>query len=251
MKRALSLGLTAIFLCTLFLSFCVHGENLLSTGCIIDPDNLLTDDEEGRITLDFRRAEQNADGCRLVLYYYLFKGSYIDETDFNRHGIYENGTPVIVFEITKETDEYTYEIHTFGKDYRRVTSAEYNRMNNAVKSSVKAGDIVSACAIFAPLAAESFAQDYTNWGTVFLVSALVSFFITLIIGIVIVVRYKKKLKSEIYPLSRFANMNLTGQSDVLIGTVVTKRRVSNSSSSGGGGGMGGGGGGGHSSGGRH
>lgn len=260
MKKFLTFALASLLLCTLFLPFGVQAareEAPSPDAYIIDRDDLLTDDEAADIARSLSKAEKTANGCRFVLYYYRYQGRYAGTADFISYDIIDRPRNVMVFEIAKESDTYyTYQIHTFGTEYRSVSGSDYNRLENAVHNSVKSGDIVGACAIFAPLAAEIFAGSTngyaatktTDWGKVFLISAGVAFVIVLIIGIVIVVRYKRKLKSEIYPLSHFTNMQLTMQSDVFLHKVVTKRQVSSSSSGSGGGRSGGGG---HSSGGRH
>ena len=213
---------------------------------IVDVDNQLTESEKQEIAKIFRDAVAAADdGCNLVLYYYDYIGYYHTEQQFYRYGIIDKPANVMMIEITREPNEYTYQIHTFG-DTSRIKSSEYNIMNNKVHDAVKNGNIVEACRIFAPLTGK-----ITNWLKVILISAIIALVITGIVAGVIIYGYKKKLKSEIYPLSKYANLELTGQSDVLTGTVVTKRQIQTSSSSGGGGGGGRSGGGGHSSGGRH
>lgn len=219
---------------------------------IVDVDNQLTESEKQEIAKIFRDAVAAANGgCNLVLYYYNYIGYYHTEQQFYRYGIIDKPANVMMIEITREPNEYTYEIHTFG-DTSRIKSSEYNIMNNKVHDAVKNGNIVEACRIFAPLAERAFTGKITNWLKVILISAIIALVITGIVAGVIIYGYKKKLKSEIYPLSKYASLELTGQSDVLTGTVVTKRQIQSSSSSGGGGGGGGrSGGGGHSSGGRH
>lgn len=58
----------------------------------------------------------------------------------------------------------------------------------------------------------------------------------------VIFTYKKKLKSPIYPLSNYADLKLTENTDVFLGKTVTRTRISSSSSSGSGGRSGGGGG---------
>lgn len=219
---------------------------------IVDVDGQLTESEKQEIAKIFRDAVVATNGgCNLVLYYYNYLGYYHTTQQFYRYDIIDKPENVMMIEITREPSEYTYEIHTFG-DTSRIKSSEYNIMNNKVHDAVKSGNIVEACRIFAPLAERAFTGKITNWLKVILISAAIALVITGIVAGVIIYGYKKKLKSEIYPLSKYANLELTGQSDVLTGTVVTKRRIETSSSSGGGGGGGGrSGGGGHSSGGRH
>ena len=54
----------------------------------------------------------------------------------------------------------------------------------------------------------------------------------LVAGIVagcIIYTYKKKTKSAIYPLGRYANLDLKMRDDVFMGSFVTKRRIQSSS----------------------
>ena len=47
----------------------------------------------------------------------------------------------------------------------------------------------------------------------------------------IIVKYKTKVRSEIYPLDKYAKMKLTNSSDNLIGSFVTHRVIQSSSNS--------------------
>lgn len=52
--------------------------------------------------------------------------------------------------------------------------------------------------------------------------------ISVIVTVIIVVyTYKKKLKSEKYPLNRYSTLDLTDQRDIFTGSFVTRRRINN------------------------
>ena len=53
--------------------------------------------------------------------------------------------------------------------------------------------------------------------------------IAVIVAICIIYAYKKKTKSAIYPLGRYANLDLKMRDDRFMGSFVTKRRLQNQS----------------------
>ena len=61
-----------------------------------------------------------------------------------------------------------------------------------------------------------------------LVSAAIGFIAALITCIVIVYRYKKKLKAPIYPVDKYAQLSLSDARDNYLTTTVTRVRVASS-----------------------
>lgn len=65
--------------------------------------------------------------------------------------------------------------------------------------------------------------------TVLLISIIGAIIAVAITVTIIVMRYKKKLKAPIYPLEKYASLDLSHRNDRFIGRTVTRVRISNSS----------------------
>ena len=60
-------------------------------------------------------------------------------------------------------------------------------------------------------------------------SALFAFIAAVIACIIVIVKYKRKLKSPIYPVEKYANLSLNACQDAFIGSIVTRVKVSSPS----------------------
>ena len=75
-------------------------------------------------------------------------------------------------------------------------------------------------------AGSSFAESFVSYLWIGIFAGV------LVAGIVagcIIHTYKKKTKSAIYPLGRYANLDLKMRDDVYLGSLTTNRRIQNSS----------------------
>jgi hypothetical protein len=86
------------------------------------------------------------------------------------------------------------------------------------------------------LSTPCFAQAYDSSGsehisTAILIGAASGVIVTGIFAGVVVYSYKRKLRSEIYPLDRYASLELTGRTDIFIGKFVTRRTINTGNSS--------------------
>lgn len=68
-------------------------------------------------------------------------------------------------------------------------------------------------------------EDYV---TLIIGSLVIGFIAALVTCIVIVVKYKTKLKAPIYPVDKFCDLELIDRRDDYIGSTVTRVRVSSS-----------------------
>ena len=59
-------------------------------------------------------------------------------------------------------------------------------------------------------------------------SGVIGFIVALITCIVIIYKYKKKLKAPIYPIDKYAQLSLSDSRDNYITTTVTRVRVASS-----------------------
>ena len=62
-------------------------------------------------------------------------------------------------------------------------------------------------------------------------SALFAFIAAAVACVIVVVKYKRKLKSPIYPVEKYANLALNVCQDQFLGSTVTRVKISSSSSS--------------------
>ena len=61
------------------------------------------------------------------------------------------------------------------------------------------------------------------------ISAVCGLIAAVIACVIVVVKYKKKLKSPIYPVDDFCSLSLVDSRDDYIGSTITKVRISSSS----------------------
>ena len=91
--------------------------------------------------------------------------------------------------------------------------------------------LILVLVILAALTVPCFADSGSSFGEAFLSYLGVGIFAGILVaGIVagcIIYTYKKKTKSAIYPLGRYANLDLKMRDDRFMGSFVTKRRLQN------------------------
>lgn len=136
-----------------------------------------------------------------------------------------------------------YNLYTYGKCDRRISDSEVDAIldDPIIYGNIKGqGDYKAAVTEFIRLSAEACEAQV---GLAILIGVICGAIAASITAICIVCTYKKKSRSEKYPLERYASLNLTVNNDIFMGSFVT-RRVIRSSSGGRSGGFGGGGGGG-------
>ncbi len=133
-----------------------------------------------------------------------------------------------------------YEMFTYGKPNTMISDSEVNDIldSESVYNEIKYGDITSGIISFIEQSKDAI-NSYRRGAKVIMI--IIPFVAGAIAVIAVIASYKKKLKSPIYPLSKYAKMELTEHTDIFLGKSVTRTRISSSSSgSGGGGGSSGG-----------
>ncbi|MBQ1260955.1 MAG: hypothetical protein IIX96_02990 [Clostridia bacterium] len=110
-----------------------------------------------------------------------------------------------------------------------------------VYDNLKAGRIYEGIIGFLNVAAQELGTPAAHNARAITVAAVISLLIGGIAATVVVVKYKRKLKSPSYPLERYARLSVTHASDKFLTRNVTRVKIQSSS----GGGRSGGGGGGH------
>ena len=159
--------------------------------------------------------------------------------------MYENGLSllddVIILIITYdyEDDIYYYDMYTYGDAYHAVSQTEADRIldSDSVYPQIKSGNLTGGSIAFVELSsAAATGHLHAPWGKIILISAVLAAITAVICCLVIIGKYKMKIKATNYPLDRFCRLNLTDKADIYTGTFVTRRKISTSGSSGGRGG---------------
>ena len=156
---------------------------------------------------------------------------------------------VIILIIEKDYSENYYELFIYGEPDSRITVDESDRIldDPEVYDNIKFGSVDAGVLRFIGLTETAYGGVLQeSFIRTLVISIILAVIIAAIPTIIIVVKYKRKLKSASYPLERYASLSLNeGEcSDFFIGSFVTKTRINTSSGShsGGGGGRSGGGG---------
>ena len=154
--------------------------------------------------------------------------SYYGEDFIDEYNITGNA---IVLVITDNANR-NYDLYTYGKCAGRISDNEVDSIldDSSVYNEIKAGRYKNGAIGFITLSAEAYRPNY---GAIALCSVLLGLAAAGITAWCVVSSYKKKLRSEVYPLSHYAKMDLILKNDRLIGTFVTKRRIQTSSGHGG------------------
>ena len=233
----------AVFLITLavFLAFSTVAASALEYR-VFDEADMLSDSERENIEQLLAEASEETGVEFIVLT--SDSGSYYDESDL----LYKNYV-VFVIEYNEYDDEYYYYLDTYGDAYSLITDSEVNRILDykGIYGSIKSGNIADGLTIMIEPTVKALAGHLKpRVASVLIPCMIAAFAVALTVCIVIYVRYKRKLKSAIYPIEQFTKHKLIVSRDTFAGSFVTRTRRSTSSggSRSGGGSFGGSGGGG-------
>lgn len=183
------------------------------------------------------------------LYAVVTESEYYDQFDFmDDYGLSEEDDFVllIVFHDTFERAWY-YDIYTFGSADRALSNREIGLILDApeVYDNLKTGRIYEGLCGFMPLVADYMLTDAkAPLGPHIAFSVIGAMVISGIAVLVVVLKYRMKVKPTNYPLDQYATLKPGRAQDIFLGSSVTSHTVS-SSSGGSGGSSGRGSGGGH------
>lgn len=154
-----------------------------------------------------------------------------------------NAGDCVVLIITDNKNR-NYNLYTYGSCDRRISDSEVNEILDAplVYDNIKGASNYSvAITEFIELCSDA---CQARIGLAVVIAVLSGMAVSAVTGWSIVYTYKKKSRTDKYPLNRFADLELTQSNDIFMGSFVT-RLVINQGGRSGGGSRGGGGGGGH------
>ncbi len=229
MKRALYLFITFIMLFTLF-SIPTYASAKKQEKVVYDRVGVFTESEIAEIEVAAKKYYAKSYASVYVVTARTATSTGYDGDDFlSEYGISGDGIVLII----NDNVNRNYNIYPYGKCYSKISDSEYNEILDtpAVYNNIKSGNYKSgaiACIELCEIACRSNVKG-------FVIGAFITVsIITLIFVSCTVYSYKKKSRSEKYPLNRFARLDLTLRRDDFITKFVTVHVIKSNSSSGGG-----------------
>jgi len=216
---------------------------------IIDNAGYLTNEEEAGLIGAISGSSSDAIYCIVTVNAYSQPSK---SAMFDLCGCSENDA-VIALCIYHDGSEYCYYLYTFGPAQKLISDSAVDRIldNNGVYGNIKSGRIAAGSRAFLVAADSEYTaavkqaeekaarHEATRVPRAIGVGLLVGAIVGGVAVLIVVIVYRRKQHGEIYPLDRYARLNLTLSQDRFIGSYVTRVRVNNSSSSGSRGGGGG------------
>lgn len=239
MKKLGVLLIAMIVMLSIFVLPVSAEDGVDTRSLIVDEYDHLTASEETEIIDKLRIAEEETDIIFIVAIYdvkFIIPSgvSVVEECGFDIN--LDNIVLLII-----ESGDYVnyYEMFTWGVADTVVTDSAVDSIldDNGVHKNLKGGDFAPGILAFIDKTVDSIKSYRTGLIIGIIVFALVAAGVS--VGSVIYV-YKKKLKSPSYPVSDYADLNLTEHTDIFLGKTVTRTKISSSSSGGGRSGGGGG-----------
>lgn len=239
MKKLIGLLIAMVVILSLFVIPVSADEGMNARSLIVDEYDHLTANEESEIIDKLRLAEEETD---IIFIIAIFDIKHIIPSDVSvieECGFDINSDDIVLLII--ESGDYVnyYEMFTWGVADTVVTDSAVDSIldDDDVKRNLKGGDFAPGILTFVDKTVDSIKSYRTGLIIGIIVFALVAAGVS--VGSVIYV-YKKKLKSPSYPVSDYADLDLTEHTDIFLGKTVTRTKISSSSSGGGRSGGGGG-----------
>ncbi len=236
MKRFLSLLITVI---TVYASFSVSSFAKADNQekIVYDIVGIFTDSEIAQIEEAAKRFYAKSYASVYVVSARTASPTGYDGDDFRSE--YDISGDGIILVINDNANR-NYNIYPYGKCYSKISDKEYNEILDSpdVYYNIKGGNYKSGAIACIELCEKACRPNVVGY----VVGASVAVVISVLIFVLCTVySYKKKSRSEKYPLSRFARLDLKLRKDDFITKFVTVQVIKSSSSGGSRGGSRGGG----------
>ncbi len=165
---------------------------------------------------------------------------YWGEHFVEEYGIIGNSI-ILIITANRYND---YNIYTGGKAESKLSDSDVDTIldDDGVYDNIKSENYFEGAMAFIEV---TFDEYTLSLGELMAVSLIIASIVTVILFVCVYSSYNKKLRSEKYPLNRYASLDLKEQTDTFAGRFVTRRHIPRSNTRGGSGGGGRGGGGGH------
>ena len=197
---------------------------------------------ESRLELENKLEEAEAE-CGVAIRVYIGNEFSPSEKSLLRAIGMTDSSDLILLSIECWSNEYFYELFAYGDGDKFLSYDASDAIldSDSVYNNIKSGKVLAGAISFAEMSADGVNEGRkASWTVTVVVSVIVALIVGGAIAGTNVYRYKRKLKSRIYPVTDYATLELNHSSDNFIGSSVTRTRVQSSSSRGGGGGGGGG-----------
>ena len=207
-------------------------------------DGMLTSEEESALESALAEASERSDIEHYAIVYTTSYSKISEREMASRLGIDLRSDSAVVLAVWMQGGAYYYELFTYGEAYGLISDSDADGiLDSRDVAAIKRGQLAAGLHGYAAISSTTVASNRIARLVILIVVASVLAALAgtgAVLGVYYL--YKRKLKSPIYPLSKYARMQLTHANDIFLGSNVTRVRVSSSSSSGRGGGGGGGGG---------
>lgn len=206
---------------------------------IYDRDNCLPYGDSDRIYEYICNAE-NAMGAVFLIAVFDAKYGIPDEYTILDYFGFTTDDNLVLLVIEYDADGVNcYEMFTYGRPHRLISGSAVDRIldNGDVYHNIKGNDLTAGAIAFIQATAYEM-QDSEK--SIDLVKVVISIAAGIIAVVVVIVIYKTKLKSPVYPLSEFTELKLTERQDYFVGKTVSRVKIESSSGSSSGGSSGGG-----------
>ena len=234
MKKLLTVCILTLLLLALFVV-----PALASSGgvTVLDRADLLTSGEEAGL-------RAYADTLHGTKFYLVTSSSRMSSSSVRSLCGLADGTSAIVLVVDHAVGgAYYYEMFAYGHAddviSRRASDAILD--DSALYSAIKGGRIFDGAARFFTLTASRIDKDWFKPGERFGgigVTIAVGIIVALLAGggtaLGVFLVYRRKLHGTVYPLDRYASLQLTYRDDRFVGSSVTRVRIQRASSGGGG-----------------
>ncbi|MBP5210074.1 MAG: hypothetical protein J6125_04345 [Clostridia bacterium] len=239
MKRLATL-LFAVAVTVCLLSVMVLPASAAPAGPYVYGGGLLSAEQSAALETAFAAASE-----RTGVGFYFFDGGTTERTrSYIGSALSLSPTDDAVVLSVYRTDEWHYNLDTWGKADSAVTDKEVDRLLDArdVYDNLKAGRIYEGALAFLPLAERAVTGTLRPAAKKMVVWSLAWAIVAAAAGMIpVVLRYKMKMRATNYPLDKYARLQLDRADDQFLRTTVTSTVVASGSSGKSGGGGGGGG----------
>lgn len=205
---------------------------------VMDRDGNLSTTEELYVYDAIAEAESLTDIIFLVAVYDSAYGIPSGEETVRSFGYSPNYDDVVLLIIEcHPSGVYYYEMFTYGHAHTLITNKAVDRIldSSSVYNNIKSGNLADGAVAFVSKTANELDKEISSGGGFDVEEIAIRIGIALAAGIIavviVIVVYKTKLKSPIYPLSQFTDLRLTERDDRYIGKTVTRTKISSSNSS--------------------
>lgn len=219
---------------------------LLSVCAAFGVEYAAIDDRADFLTADEEKALAEATSETTAVRYYLLTDTNARDTlhykdVLKRCGIDKRENAAVLY-VHSYGGTYYYDMYTFGRADKGLSDDEIDEIldNPEVYNNLKGGNIKEGAdawihateAILAENMDAVLKKEARRVPIGILVCACVFALAGSIAGLSVGLYYRKKVHGEIYPLDRYARLQLTARRDVFIGSSVTRTKVTSSSSGG-------------------